>query len=590
MLLTLVAGLCTLTGTATASADQADPALCTPPGPGHPLRVTPDCVDPDYDTPVVDLETVETSPVPHVRVTGHFEGTTARFAIYLPTDIEWEHRFYQLVYPLIDENAGAETISFGAASGAYTVQTNGSGGYRVDAAAATFAETVAADHYGSEAPIHGYIYGASGGSFQTIAAMENTVGVWDGAVPIVVGVPTSIPNNFFVRAFARFVLEDDAAGIADAVSPGGSGDPYTGLDDVERAVLLEVTRMGVPLRAWEDYRYVLGLDAPDRLLGFASTVLAIDPGYVTDYWTQPGYLGTEDSALGQMFRDARTPDNEAELALLSYHRHQVPSRPGFVAFDQFRGPDGEPIYPQRPVEIGALISGSVSGGGTHTGAIHGKVIVVENLLDTDAFGWHGDWYSQQVRSALGDAYDDSFRLWYNDNADHLLGPVTGVKQARVVPYDGIYQQALRDVAAWAERGVAPARSTRYDVVDGQVEVPGNAAARRGIQPVVELTVDHGSRVDVAAGATVRFQARIQVPPNGGEVVAAEWDFAGSGEFTPSPLPNRHPGQTVVLHASFTYDEPGTYFPALRVTAQRDGDASTPFTRVQNLGRVRVVVH
>jgi hypothetical protein len=565
-------------------AGAAAPPVCASPDGGGPMWVTPDCVDPDYDTPVVDSETTATDPVPHVRVSGHFAGTSARFSIYLPTGIEWEHRFYQLVYPLQDENATAETIAFGAASGAYTVQTNGGSGYRVDAAAATFAETVAAEHYGWSGPIHGYIYGASGGSYQTIAAMENSDGVWDGAVPIVNGVPTSIPNNFFVRAFARFVLEDDAAQIADAVSPGGSGDPYAGLDEVERAVLREVTRMGVPLRAWEDYRYVLGLDAPDRLLGFADTVLAMDPGYVADFWSQPGYLGTEDSALGQMFRDARTPENGTELALLSYHRHQVPTRPGFYAFDQFRGPDGAPIYPQRPVNVGSSISTSVSGGGTHTGAITGKVILVDNLLDTDAFPWHGDWYGQQVRSALGRrGYDENFRLWFTDNADHI-----GPRTPWLIQGWGVVQQALRDVGAWAERGVAPPRSTRYQVADSQIRVQDNAAARRGIQHTVDLTADNATRVDIAAGETVRFRASVQVPPHAGDVVATEWDFTGTGDFTETPL--RHPRPSLVVRASFTYDEPGTYYPALRVTAQRDSDPTTPFARVQNLGRVRVIVH
>jgi PKD domain-containing protein len=565
-------------------AGAAAPPVCTSPDGGGPMRVTPDCVDPDYGTPVVDSETTATDPVPHVRVSGHFAGTSARFSIYLPTGIEWEHRFYQLVYPLQDENATAESIAFGAASGAYTVQTNGGSGYRIDAAAAKFAETVAAEHYGWSGPIHGYIYGASGGSYQTIAAMENSDGVWDGAVPIVNGVPTSIPSNFFVRAFARFVLEDDAAQIADAVSPGGSGDPYAALDGVERAVLREVTRMGVPLRAWEDYRYVLGLDAPDRLLGFADTVQAMDPGYVDDFWSEPGYLGTEDSALGQMFRDARTPENETELALLSYHRHQVPTRPGFYAFDQFRDPDGALIYPQRPVNVGSSISNSVSGGGTHTGAITGKVILVDNLLDTDAFPWHGDWYGQQVRSALGRrGYDENFRLWYNDNADHI-----GPRTPRLIQAQGVVQQALRDVAAWAERGVTPPRSTRYQVADSQIRVPDNAAVRRGIQPTVDLTADNATRVDIAAGETVRFRARVQVPPHSGDIVATEWDFTGTGEFTESPL--HSPRAALVVRDSFTYDQPGTYYPTLRVTAQRDSDPTTPFARVQNLGRARVVVH
>jgi len=32
-----------------------------------------------------------------------------------------------------------------------------------------------------------------------------------------------------------------------------------------------------------------------------------------------------------------------------------------------------------------------------------------------------------------------------------------------------------------------------------------------------------------------------------------------------------------------------YFPVLRATSQREGDFQTPYARVQNLGRVRVVV-
>jgi len=44
-----------------------------------------------------------------------------------------------------------------------------------------------------------------------------------------------------------------------------------------------------------------------------------------------------------------------------------------------------------------------------------------------------------------------------------------------------------------------------------------------------------------------------------------------------------------LRTSFTFRKPGTYFPTIRVISQRQGDASTPYARIQNLGRVRVVV-
>jgi len=83
-------------------------------------------------------------------------------------------------------------------------------------------------------------------------------------------------------------------------------------------------------------------------------------------------------------------------------------------------------------------------------------------------------------------------------------------------------------------------------------------------------------------------ARIELPPRSGKIVATEWDLAGTGEFTAFDL--RRPARTVVVRTTFTYTTPGTYYAAVRVTSQREGDPGTPFARVQNLGRVRVVVH
>jgi hypothetical protein len=50
-----------------------------------------------------------------------------------------------------------------------------------------------------------------------------------------------------------------------------------------------------------------------------------------------------------------------------------------------------------------------------------------------------------------------------------------------------------------------------------------------------------------------------------------------------------PDTLVRLEATYIYSKPGTYFPVLRATSQRKGNASTPYARVQNIGRVRVVV-
>ncbi|MFG2961332.1 PKD domain-containing protein [Streptomyces sp. NPDC048291] len=654
--------------TTVANASAASRPQCTAPVAGGPVWVTPDCDDPVYNQAVIDSETDLTSPVPHRRVSGHFEGTGKKFTLYLPPKKQWQGRFFQKVYPLQDENATDGAIAFGASAGAYTVQTNGGVGYRVEAAAAKFSRTYAARYYSSSRRIHGYIYGGSGGSYQTIGAIENTEGVWDGAVPFVPGVPSSIPNNFTVRALARLVLRDKAPRIADAVRPGGSGDPYTGLDQVEQDMLREATLLGVPLRAWEDYAYVLGLSAPDGLLGFVSLLRTVDPTYADDFWSKPGYLGTEQSGLGDLIRAARIDhtatigqvirdaqnrptglvldsvpsqpdttgldltayqadgtkigtlsgaldaathtvtldsgnaadtldalaaggklamDNRWSIAFRAYHRHQVPTRPGFYAWDQYRGPDGRPLYPQRALQVGPMLSASTSGGGTHTGKINGKVIVVANLLDTDAFPWQADWYRTQVKQALGAGYQDTFRLWLNDNADHLEEPPTGTRAPRLVDYNGMLQQALRDVSAWVEKGVAPAQSTPYTVHDSQMAVPASASRRHGIQPVVDLTAEGRDRIEVPAGTPVTFTARIQLPPGTGRIVSTEWDFDGTGDFTARPFgPCR---QTVEVRATFTYGTPGTYLPSLRATAQRDGDPDTPFTRVPNLGRVRVVV-
>jgi hypothetical protein len=97
-----------------------------------------------------------------------------------------------------------------------------------------------------------------------------------------------------------------------------------------------------------------------------------------------------------------------------------------------------------------------------------------------------------------------------------------------------------------------------------------------------------TRADVAVGQPVSFSLAAQVPPGTGKIVGVEWDFVGTGTF-PVRTDLRHSAPFVRLDATYTFAEPGTYFPVVRVTSQRDGDPNTPYTLIQNLGRVRVVV-
>jgi hypothetical protein len=215
------------------------------------------------------------------------------------------------------------------------------------------------------------------------------------------------------------------------------------------------------------------------------------------------------------------------------------------------------------------------------------MIALESLMDIDALPWQADWYRTKVKEALGTRIDNEFRLYFNDHAQHT--PPGGVPaQARTVSYQGALEQALRDVSAWVERNVNPPASTNYKVVDSQVRVPDGADQRAGIQPVVHLSANGRERAEVAVGKPVTFYAIIEVPPNGGKVVAAEWDFEGSCNYpVTEPLSDFKP--TVTLKAKYSFSTPGTYFPVLRATSQREGDSKTPYARIQNLSRVRVVV-
>ena len=142
---------------------------------------------------------------------------------------------------------------------------------------------------------------------------EMTTGVWDGFVPYVMGSPQSIPNCFTVRVNALRVLKHKWPSIIDAIEPGGSGDPYAGLNDEERAALEEATRAGFPPRAW--FNYVPQGGGP--LVLVASYVPVLDPTYLDDFWSKPGYLGTDPtSSVGA----ARIQHEAAVVDVVQGHR------------------------------------------------------------------------------------------------------------------------------------------------------------------------------------------------------------------------------------------------------------------------------
>jgi hypothetical protein len=285
-------------------------------------------------------------------------------------------------------------------------------------------------------------------------------------------------------------------------------------------------------------------------------------------------------------------DNSVYLAAQTYHRHQVQT-PDYYVWDQFKGPDGKPIYPQRAK---ILNSGVQSGGATMSGTFDGKMIVLQALMDEAAFPWQADWYRARIKAALGSQFDNRYRLYYIDNTMHTTQTATPsdprpVATTRVISYQGALQQALRDLSNWVEKGVPPPPSTNYRVVDGQVILPATAAERKGLQPVVHLTANGGERADVKVGQRVEFIGVVEAPPDTGKIVQAEWDFEGAGDYPGKEQFDQSdaPKGRVTVKTAYSFSKPGTYFPALRVAAQKQGDVNTQYALVQNLGRVRVVV-
>ncbi len=355
------------------------------------------------------------------------------------------------------------------------------------------------------------------------------------------------------------------------LSAGGVDESYQHTGGGERAPV-EVTLLQPPT-GW-----MLGAELHVRSGASAGQVLRVASVDGARVILEPGQ--SSDLAAG----DSVVLDNSNFLAAQTYHRHQVPG-PEYPVWDRFRDANGDPAHPQRPMILGPMFTAAASGT-VPTGAITAKMIVVACLLDREAFAWQADWYRQRVQEHLGADADSRFRLWYMDNATHG-DDETQENQTRTVPYVGALHTALRQLAAWVERGIEPAPTTTYRVDDGQVSVPASAAERGGVQPPVTITVNGSPSAQVKVGEDVQILIEADSPDHGLPLATLATDFTGAGllgdpiEVTPASH------LSITQHCSF--DRPGTYFIAARVTAQDGIDAGTAVGRVHNIARARVTV-
>jgi hypothetical protein len=185
-----------------------------------------------------------------------------------------------------------------------------------------------------------------------------------------------------------------------------------------------------------------------------------------------------------------------------------------------------------------------------------------------------------------------FRLRWLENAEHIppalaASPANRANTTWLVDYLPMVEQTLADLAAWVEQGIEPAE-THFEYKDGEVLLPPTAAARGGIQPVVSVTANGKARADVKAGESVNLQARVEIPPGAGFIIAARWDFDGSGTY-----PEKHEldgnARELTLSTKHSFPQPGTYFVTALVESHREGDVNATARRIPNVASARVVV-
>jgi len=281
------------------------------------LLIDGTCTDPDYNestfviekTEQLTLQVPDGGPlIPYTQVTGHFPATKTlatlppgvrqspttfqqNYILKFPAKEFWKNRSFEQQHPsvggVVDDRMaftnGAFSINWMSARNENAVAT-----HRHQAAATKVAKAYANKLYGNTAKIYSYFWGCSGGGTVAMAAAENTNGVWDGVQAQCVG--TSIDaqyHSFYWQAhYTMAIPKAKRDAIAEAALPGGTGDIYAGLNDEEKSVLNEFLAAGYPLAIIGKHfsRLTPLIDPIDIRL--------VDPGYEDDFWSKPGYAGT----------------------------------------------------------------------------------------------------------------------------------------------------------------------------------------------------------------------------------------------------------------------------------------------------------
>ncbi|MHB8465210.1 MAG: PKD domain-containing protein [Acidimicrobiales bacterium] len=276
-----------------------------------------------FGAPWIDVDEWREHPAPHRHVHGGFSGTDTRFTFYFPPAAAYEGRMYQ---PLEGANGGHED-SFGnehgnllggldmiVRLGGFMVESNMGHigdvpdpkagddptiyGFRAAAETGRFAKFVGAQIYGTP-PHHSYVWGGSGGARRSPLCLQYAPDVWDGALPFMGDAMVGDHGDFsrlkggggnFAAMFnVQRLLGPKINDVVDAMQPGGSGDPFAGLDTNQRQELATLYRLGYP----RGDEWVISQPSGTIWLwcSMADRMQEDDPEYFEAFWSRPGYVG-----------------------------------------------------------------------------------------------------------------------------------------------------------------------------------------------------------------------------------------------------------------------------------------------------------
>ena len=284
------------------------------------------------------------------------------------------------------------------------------------------------------------------------------------------------------------------------------------------------------------------------------------------------------------------------------HRRTSPSRPTTAIrchpttipeWDQFRAA-GQPIYPQRPELLGPRFARN-GGAGLQSGRFDGKMIVVAvpdrrgrlsaagGLVPTAGRGGARPAHRRPVPACGSSTTPCTARRGAPGER------CTPARTTRIVNYRGVLEQALRDVAAWVERGAAPPaehelrarrRPDRRPADRGRAQGhPAGRARHRERWRARRGRRRRGGRVPGARRRAARERARSSPPSGTSRVPATSPVTLRQRRRRTRSSADRH---AHVLRARHL-------LPRAPGHSQRRGEMHNPHGRIENLGRVRVVV-